>query len=85
MANPGDKLREIWDVSDTKVIAGGDSAIINDWLANKLDKIKVDWSGWLTLYRHRDSGQFWELTYPMGELHGGRTKVTLLFRHCRSQ
>jgi len=75
MANPVDELREIWSVSDGKVVVEGDSAIIKDLLASKLDKIKVDWSGWFTLYRHRESGQLWELSYPMGEMHGGGPRL----------
>lgn len=27
--------------------------------------------GWSKLYRDPADGRFWELTYPMGEMHGG--------------
>lgn len=78
MPTPKSELREVWRVLDGKVIAEGDSAIIKDWLATKLDQVAVDWSGWITLYRHRGTGQFWELSYPNGEMHGGGPR---LLRH----
>ena len=27
--------------------------------------------GWTTLYQHRTTGIFWELSYPQSEMHGG--------------
>ena len=57
------------------MIAGGDHEIIQDMLTNQLDQVKIDSGGWLSLYRHRDSGEFWELSYPQGEMHGGGPRM----------
>ena len=48
-----------------------DSATIADWIAHKLDRLVVDSTGWIILYRHRGTGQRWELSYPRSEMHGG--------------
>jgi hypothetical protein len=36
--------------------------------------------GWTVLFRNPEDGHFWELTYPMSEMHGGGparlTKIT---------
>lgn len=71
MARIGDELRDIWVREGAKLVARGDAAKIDDWLANKLVKVGVDPSGWATLYRHSDTGEFWELSYPQAEAHGG--------------
>ena len=71
MAKVGDEFRDVWAVSGSKVVAEGDAQIISDWLANDLDKVRVNSSGWMVLYRHRDTGQYWELSYPQVEIHGG--------------
>jgi len=55
--------------------AVGDDAAINDMLANKLEQIRKDASAWAVLCRHRDSGEYWELTYPQSELHGGGPRL----------
>jgi hypothetical protein len=61
MAQIGDELRDI--------------DAINELLANKLAKVSSDASGWTTLYQHRVTGQFWELTYPQSEMHGGGPRL----------
>lgn len=48
-----------------------DGNTIHDWIAHKLDRVAVDRSGWLALYKDRETGQHWELTYPQSEMHGG--------------
>jgi hypothetical protein len=77
MARIGDELRDVWTMSDGKVTAEGDAHVISDWLANKLDKIRIDSEAgaWLILYRHKETGQFWELTYPQSEMHGGGPRL----------
>ena len=37
----------------------------------QLDKVAVDASGWLSLYRDPVTGDLWEVSYPQGEMHGG--------------
>jgi hypothetical protein len=42
------------------------------WLvAEKLQEIKTDDSGWDVLYRDPVDGRYWELTYPQSHMHGG--------------
>src|ERR1700735_1433005 len=42
------------------------------WLiANLLNKVATDWSGWELLYRNPQDGRYWELTHPHGELQAG--------------
>lgn len=64
-------LLDVWRVVDGNVMAEGGAATISDLLADKLMKVKVDWSGWRTLYQHKETRQFWELDYPHSETHGG--------------
>jgi hypothetical protein len=40
-------------------------------LANSLERVSPDWSGWEILYRDRHDGRLWELTFPQSELQGG--------------
>ncbi len=37
----------------------------------KMERLAVDVSGWLSLYRDPTTGDLWEVSYPYGELHGG--------------
>jgi len=51
--------------------ARGDAKAIDEMLATKLEKIRVDPVNWIVVFRHRDTNQLWELRYPQSELHGG--------------
>jgi hypothetical protein len=74
MAEPGDMLRDVWTPRpDGRMVAEGDAGTINDWLATKLVKLKI--GDWRILYRHRETSQLWELSYPMGEMHGGGPRL----------
>jgi hypothetical protein len=42
-----------------------------DHVIETLKKVATDQSGWLTLYRNPATGQFWEMSYPNGGMHGG--------------
>lgn len=55
--------------------ARGDASTIDGMLESKLEKQKADESGWYVLYRHRDTGLFWELTYPQSHMHGGGPRL----------
>jgi|tagenome__1003787_1003787.scaffolds.fasta_scaffold20946298_2 hypothetical protein len=37
----------------------------------RMRNITTDASGWESLYREPETGEFWEVTYPHGEMHGG--------------
>ncbi|MBV8392861.1 MAG: hypothetical protein JOY81_06725 [Alphaproteobacteria bacterium] len=69
--SPSTELNDIWSFEDGRMVARGDVEAINDMLATKLDKIRTDKSGWIVVYRHRTTGQLWELSYPKGEMQGG--------------
>jgi hypothetical protein len=62
-------LKEIWVTRQGKMNAEGDVAAI-DPLLGSLDQVIDRDSGWAILYRHRDTGEFWELTHPQSEMHG---------------
>jgi len=56
---------------DGKVAARGDAATIDEMLATKLEEVRTDATNWLVIFRHRETNQLWELSYPQSELHGG--------------
>lgn len=68
---PSEDLRDIWHLEDGKVAARGDAAAIDEMLATKLEKLRTEEGGWIVIFRHRDTNQLWELSYPQSELHGG--------------
>ena len=68
---PSEDLRDIWHLEDGKVAARGDAAAIDEMLATKLEEVRTDEGGWVVIFRHRDTNQLWELSYPQSELHGG--------------
>jgi hypothetical protein len=65
------ELNDIWSFEDGRMIARGDADAIDDMLATKLNKIRTEEGGWTIIYRHRTTGQLWELRYPKSEMHGG--------------
>jgi len=40
-----------------------------------LIEISNNYKEWKTLYKCRDCGEYWELSYPQSELHGGGPPV----------
>lgn len=75
MSTSSEVLRDIWVKRDGDVIVEGDAAIIDEWLASRLERVADAGGGWRILYRHRESGRYWELTYPASDLHGGGPRV----------
>jgi hypothetical protein len=69
------ELRETWELVGGRMIAGGDAAEIDVWLAERLEKRRPDASGWRALYRDRRTGDFWELDYPDSHLAGGGPRL----------
>ena len=63
------ELNDIWEFQDGRIRAVGDAKSINDLLKNKLVEVRKE--NWAILYRHKETGEFWDLTYPQGEIHGG--------------
>jgi len=42
------------------------------WLvAERLQEVARDASGWFTLFRDPSDGRLWERSYPQGHMHGG--------------
>jgi immunity protein 27 of polymorphic toxin system len=48
-----------------------DPALIQKLSGERLTLVRTDQSGWITLYRDKETGRFWELDYPNSEMHGG--------------
>ena len=42
-----------------------------DFIESSCAKVAVDDSGWETLYRELSSNEYWYLTFPDSEMHGG--------------
>jgi hypothetical protein len=60
-----------WTESDGAV-ASDEAARRIDWLVNQyLKRIGDGGDGRTTLYPDPADGRYWELTYPLSELHGG--------------
>jgi len=58
-----------WIVVDGGVVCDEASRRIEWLIRENLEKIAG--GGWETLYRDREDGRYWELTYPHSEWHGG--------------
>jgi len=64
------ELQDIWVSRDGNMCAEGDAKTIDDLLAQSL-RVRRSGDGWTSLYRHHATGEFWELSYPQAEMHGG--------------
>jgi hypothetical protein len=60
MAAAGDKIEEGPELAD---------------FLTTLDEIAVDVVEWLCLFQHRETKQFWEMSYPHSEMHGGGPRL----------
>lgn len=69
------ELRETWQFTEGRMIAGGDAAEIDAWLADRLKLLRRHACGWRALYLDRQSGDFWELSYPDGHRQGGGPRL----------
>jgi immunity protein 27 of polymorphic toxin system len=45
----------------------------------ELDEIAKD--NWALLYRHRTTGDFWDVTFPQSEMHGGGPRILRRLTH----
>jgi len=64
-------LRGDWIVRGAEV-EGDETCQRIKWLvAENLQKVTTDASGWDVLYRDPADDRYWELTYPQSEMHGG--------------
>jgi Immunity protein 27 len=62
------EFNDVWELHDGRMCAAGDAVLIDDLLKNKL--VEVQKKNWAILYRHKETGEFWDLTYPQGEMQG---------------
>jgi hypothetical protein len=46
---------------------------------DKLDLVRN--GDWAILYRHRETGDLWDITFPHGEMHGGGPQRLRLLNH----
>ncbi len=60
-----------WIVQDGKVIGDDNYEEIKRMKESELIKIADRDGGWTILYRNKNKNNYWELTYPQGEMHGG--------------
>lgn len=65
------ELRGSWITRDGGIVADEICRRIDLLLANRLEKIRTDSSGWNLLLRDPLDGRYWERTYPQSEMHGG--------------
>ena len=49
--------------------AVGDVKAIDKLLKDK--RVEVRKEDWAVLYRHEETGEYWDLTYPQSEMQGG--------------
>jgi len=63
------ELNDVWVLRDGKMVAEGDAKIIDELLEDELVEVKK--GNWALLYRHKDTGELWDLVYPQGEMHCG--------------
>jgi len=60
-----------WLLFGEKMAADTVTQRIEQLIQCHLVEIGADESGWDVLYRDPDDGRLWELTYPLGNTHGG--------------
>ena len=60
-----------WIVSGTQVEGDEVCKRIKWVVAEKIQEVTTDASGWDVLYRDPADGRYWELTYPKSHMHGG--------------
>jgi Immunity protein 27 len=60
-----------WAKKDGNVEEDSTSRRIRFLVENELEKIADSSDGWSSLFRHKKLGNFWRLSYPDSEKHGG--------------
>jgi len=65
------ELRGAWITRDGQVFADEICKRIDRLIANYLNRICADSSGWDLLLCDPNDGRYWERTYPHSEMHGG--------------
>ena len=60
-----------WLVVDEKIVGDSICEIIENMIANNLDEVGNREGGWITLFKEKTTGKFWERTFPESNMHGG--------------
>ncbi|WP_163444541.1 Imm27 family immunity protein [Flavobacterium columnare] len=60
-----------WKMDDGKIIADEVCERIEKLVANYLEKVAVDKTGWEILYKDTTDNRYWLLTYPNSDWQGG--------------
>jgi len=60
-----------WIAEGGKVRADATCERINQLVAQSLQQVATDETGWDVLYRDPDDGRYWELIYPDSHMQGG--------------
>ena len=60
-----------WLDVGNRIVGDGVAARIECLVAERLERVGADASGWDTLYRDPRDGRLWEHTYPHSAMHAG--------------
>ncbi len=60
-----------WRSESGRVEADGTAQRIAQLVRNHLDRLATSQDGWSALFKDREDGRLWELTYPNSGMHGG--------------
>ncbi len=61
-----------WVLENDGSVKGDSTCDRIRWLTDSFfELVVVDGDNWSALYRNPDNGDYWELTYPQSEMHGG--------------
>jgi len=64
-----------WILKDGKIIGDKNNQLIEQMIENELVEISRKDGGWTVLYKSSIDNNYWELTFPQSELHGGGPKT----------
>ncbi|MGY2133568.1 Imm27 family immunity protein [Hymenobacter sp. HD11105] len=67
-----------WVFNGKQIIEDRISKRIHFLITNHLLKLKIDKSGWTTLYRDPTDNRYWELIYPDSEMQGGGPQALIV-------
>ncbi|MBV6641405.1 MAG: hypothetical protein KI791_11825 [Cyclobacteriaceae bacterium] len=60
-----------WEFVNGEMIGDRNCKRIEFLTSEILEEVASDESGWYTLFFNTELGNYWELSYPQSELHGG--------------
>jgi hypothetical protein len=67
-----------WMMVNGRMIEDDASRRINSLIETELQYVATTKDGWEKLYRDKQDGRHWELTYPNSEMQGGGPQALLL-------